>query len=164
MKNVFKKVFALSILAAAAISSQAATTAANFTATATVNASCVITASPVAFGSITPAATGDATATGTLTSTCSNGTGYTLTLNKGSGASIGARSMAGTATNTDKLLYNLYTNAGATSIFGDTVEGNTLAASGTGVAQTQTIYGKLALNQYIKSDTYTDNLTVTLTY
>ncbi|WP_423778032.1 spore coat protein U domain-containing protein [Delftia acidovorans] len=139
---------------------------ATFQVTASVSATCVISATNVAFGAITPAATGTATTTGTITSTCTKTTPYTLALNAG-GGTIAARTMAGgTAGNTDKLAYNIYTDAGATLIFGDGTAGNgsTVGLTGTGAAQTTTIYGQSSLNQYVKPDAYSDNLTVTMTY
>ena len=155
---------AVALLALAGGAAHAATATANFQVTATVNASCTLSVTPMAFGALTPAASGDATATAKITATCSNGSGYTLSLNKGSGDSITDRSMAGTADNTDKLKYNIYREAGASTVFGDGTSGQTIAKTGNGVAQDETVYGKLALNQYIKADSYSDNLTVTLSY
>lgn len=68
--------------------------------------------------------------------------------------------------NADKLAYNLYTANDYTTIWGDLGGSNfnTVDLVGTGAAQTSTVFGKLALNQYLKPDTYTDNLTVTLSY
>ena len=45
-----------------------------------------------------------------------------------------------------------------------TASTSTVGLTGTGADQTSTVYGKLSLNQYVKPDTYTDNLTVTLSY
>lgn len=152
-------------LAAVSVSSFAGTATANFQSTATVSSSCSISATNVAFGTVTPAATGSATATGTITSRCSNAVAYTMAINAGSGT-LASRTMAGgVAGNTDKLAYNLYTDAGATQVWGDgSASTSTVGLTGTGADQTSTVYGKLALNQYVKPDTYTDNLTVTLAY
>jgi len=154
-------------LALAAISSQAfaGSATANIQATATLNSACVVSATNVAFGAITPAATGNTTATGTITSTCSKSVPYTLTINAGSGT-IAARTMVGAATgNTDKLAYNLYADAGATLVWGDATGSSVkVMGTGSGTAQTSTVYGSLSNNQYLKPDTYTDNLTVTMTY
>ena len=48
--------------------------------------------------------------------------------------------------------------------YGDGTTGAKVSLTGTGSTQNSTVYGKLSLNQYIKPDTYTDNLTVTLSY
>lgn len=168
MKN-FKKGFLASALAivgliGASQSAIAGTATATFQVTATVNSACVVSATNVAFGTITPAATGTSQATGTITSTCTKTTPYTLAISAGGSGSVAARTMAGTAGNTDVLAYNLYTSNTYATPWGETVGTNTVAAVGTGAAQTATIYGQLSLNQYLKPDTYTDNLTVTLAY
>lgn len=160
--------FKLSLIALAftAISSQAFATSgsASLQTTATMNPACVVAANNITFGTITPAATGTATATGTITSTCSRSVSFTLAINAGSGT-VTQRLMAGAILeNTDKLAYNLYTAADHTTVWGDGTTGSTVAGVGTGSSQTNTVYASLPLNQYLKSDTYTDNLTVTLTY
>lgn len=169
MKN-FKKGILATLVAAvgvlgAAQSAMAGTATATFQVTATVNSACVVSATNVAFGTITPAATGTSTATGTITSTCTKTTPYTLAISAGSSASVAGRTMVGgTAGNDDKLAYNLYTSNTYTTPWGETVGTNTVGLTGTGTAQTSTVFGRLDLNQYLKPDTYTDNLTVTLAY
>lgn len=159
--------FKLTILAALAALSGTAmadgTATANFQVTATVNASCTVSATNVNFGPVTPAATGDATNTGTITSTCTKNTPYKLAINAGNGT-VAQRTMAGTAGNDDKLNYNLYTDNTYSKVWGQTVGSDTVDLTGDGTAQTSTIYGKLPLNQYIKADSYSDNLTVTINY
>lgn len=164
---MIKNKLSLIAIALTAISSQAfaANATATFQATATLNSACTVSADTVSFGPITPAATGTAGATGTITSTCSNNVPYTLSINGGVSTDISARTMAGaTSGNTDKLAYNLYTDATYTNVWGDGVKGKTVGLTGTGIAQTSTVFGQLSLNQYLKPDTYTDNLTVTLAY
>lgn len=166
MKHFVKKGLVASLLAGLAASSAFAGTAtATFQVTATVSSACTVAATNVAFGSITPAATGTAAATGTLTSTCTKTTPYTLSINAGAGT-FAQRTMAGgTSGNTDKLNYNLYTSNAYTSVFGDgTTSTANVSLVGTGAAQTTTVYGQLPLNQYLKPDTYSDTLTVTLAY
>lgn len=164
---MIKSKISLMAIALAALSSQAfaGTATATFQATATLNSACVVAASNVSFGSITPAATGTAPAQGTVTSTCSKNVPYTLSINSGSSGSITARTMAGaTSGNTDKLAYNLYTDAAFTTVWGDGTAGQKVSLTGTGAQQSTTVFGSLSLNQYLKPDTYTDNLTVTLAY
>ena len=164
---MIKSKISLLAITLAAMSSQAfaGTATASFQATATLNSACVVSAGNVSFGAITPAATGTAAAQGTVTSTCSKNVPYTLSINGGSSGSITARTMAGAASgNTDKLAYNLFTDAAFTTVWGDGTAGQKVSMTGTGIAQTSTVYGNLSLNQYLKPDTYTDNLTVTLAY
>lgn len=165
--KMIKNKLSLMAIALAALSSQAfaGTATATFQATATLNSACTVSASTVSFGPITPAATGTATATGTVTSTCSNNVPYTLSINGGVSTDISNRTMAGAASgNTDKLAYNLYSDAAFTTVWGDGVKGQKVSLTGTGIAQQSTVYGQLSLNQYLKPDTYTDNLTVSLAY
>jgi spore coat protein U-like protein len=71
---------------------------------------------------------------------------------------------------TGTLQYNLYTTAALTTVFGDT-SGSTGQDAGTGTgmanALTYTVYGQLpdsATNQASTPATYTDTITVTVTY
>lgn len=168
MKNLKKGILATLLAAVGVMGAQSAmagTASATFQVTATVNAACVVSATNVAFGTVTPAATGTLPATGTITSTCTKTTPYTLAISAGNSGSVAARTMAGaTSGNTDALAYNLYTTSTYTTPWGETVGTNTVALTGTGAAQTSTIFGQLPLNQYLKPDTYSDNLTVTLAY
>ena len=163
MKRFVKKGLVASLVAGlaalSASSAMAGTATTTFQVTATVAASCVVSATNVAFGSITPAATGNASATGTITSTCTKSTPYTLNINAGGSGSIAARTMGGAVSgNTDKLAYNLYTDAAYANLFGDgSGTSKNVSLTGTGAAQTTTVYGNLALNQYLTPDTYTDN-------
>jgi len=153
-------------LALAAISTQAfaGTETATFQSTATLNASCVVSATNVNFGTITPAS-GVTNANGEITSTCSKSLPYTIVISGGTSGIANARTMAGTAGNTDKLKYYLSPTASYSSSWGDGTNGTTIVnRTGTGAAQSNTVYGSLPINQYLKPDTYSDNLTVTMTY
>lgn len=139
---------------------------ATFQATATLNSSCLLSATAVAFGTFTPSITANTiAATGTISSTCSNNVPYALSLNAGSNGTIAARQMAGgTSGNTDKLAYNLYKEVAYTNILGDGTTGVKTSLTGTGVAQTTTVYGKLDGTQFVTPDSYTDTITVTMAY
>ena len=64
----------------------------------------------------------------------------------------------------NKLNYNLYTDNTYSKVWGQTAGTDTVDLTGDGTAQTSTVYGKLDLNQYVKADSYSDNLTVTINY
>lgn len=168
MKSLKKGILATLVAAIGVMSAQsamAATASATFQVTATVNSACIVSATNVAFATVTPAATGNTTATGTITSTCTKTTPYTLAISAGNSGDIANRTMTGaTSGNADKLAYNLYTSNTHATVWGETVGLNTVGLTGTGTAQASTIFGKLPLNQYLKPDTYSDNLTVTLAY
>jgi spore coat protein U-like protein len=103
---------------------------------------------------------------------CTRGTGFTVSLNGGGGGNIAARRMASTGTPAEQLQYQLYTDAGRNTTFGDGTTGSTVGGTGAGmgVPQTQnvTVYGRVpdnAANQAaaVLAD-YTDSVTITVTY
>ncbi|MBA4242277.1 MAG: spore coat protein [Sphingobacteriaceae bacterium] len=165
MKNFKKSLLATALSLMAISSANAVVTTSNMQATANVVGACTIEATAMAFGAFTPTATADTlAATSTLSSVCSNGVQYTLSLDKGTGTSIADRSMPGAiAENLDRLQYNIYQEVAHTTLFGEGV-GETIVNVGTGVAQSTTLYGKILTNQFITPDAYAEQLTVTLTY
>ena len=150
-------------LSALSLSAHAGSVNTPLEASATISSSCLISATNVSFGTVTPAATGDVSATGTIKAHCTNGTAYKITISAGSSSDANARKMAGTSGNTDKFAYNLYSDAGYSQVWKAT-EVDGIAGVGTGAEQSLNVYAKAPLNQYLKPDTYTDSLTVTLAY
>jgi len=147
---------------------QAGSAAASFNVTATVLSTCSASATGVAFPTYTPGG-GAQTANGVITVKCTNQTPYTVKLNAGqtSGGTFTQRLMAN---GTNTLQYNLYTTAAFATVFGDTT-GGTAGVTGTGAgvntATTVTVYGQLpdsATNQSAVTGSYSDTITVTVTY
>ena len=138
----------------------AATATASFAVTATVQASCVITATPLAFGTYSGT---QVDATSTMSVTCTNTTPYNIGLGAGagSGATVAARKMTSGAV---LLNYSLSRDAGRSLNWGNTVATDTLAGTGTGVAQTLTVYGRIAAGQFVTPGSYTDTIIATVTY
>ncbi|MDR6502022.1 spore coat protein U-like protein [Burkholderia ambifaria] len=130
------------------------------TVTATVDATCQITATPLAFGAYAGTQTD---ATSTLSVTCSNTTPYNVGLDAGlaTGATVTSRAMTITGAS---LLYSLFQDAGRTTNWGNTVGTDTVAGTGTGSAQTLTVYGRVAAGQFVTPGAYTDTITATVTY
>lgn len=62
------------------------------------------------------------------------------------------------------LNYTLYSDSARTTVFGNTVGTNTVAARGTGSAQPLTAYGRIPDGQYPAAGRYTDTLTVNVAY
>jgi spore coat protein U-like protein len=145
----------------------AATTTTTFAVTATVQSTCTASATALAFGNYTPG-TGALTNNSTISVKCSKNTPYTVALNAGSaGGTLAQRLMASGA---NRLQYNLYTTTALTTIFGDGT-GATATSAGTGAgvatANTLTVYGQLpdsAVNQAAVPGSYSDTVTVTVTY
>jgi spore coat protein U-like protein len=123
-------------------------------------AGCGISASNLNFGNYTGTVNN---ATTTLQVGCTSGTSYHVGLDAGtaSGATVTTRKMQnGTAT----LAYALYSNSGRTTNWGNTSATNWWAGTGTGAAQTLTVYGQVAAGQYVTPGSYTDTITATISY
>ncbi|MFG6429200.1 spore coat U domain-containing protein [Roseateles sp. LYH14W] len=147
---------------------QAATTGNTFQVTATVTSACTVSGTTLNFGaSIDPLATATPLdATSTLSVVCTNTTPYTVALNAGTNAggasNFGARTMK---SGSNTLGYQLYLDAGRSSVWGDgTASSSTSPGTGTGSTQTLTIYGRLPSLANVIPGSYTDTVTVTVSY
>ncbi len=143
-----------------------ATTTTTFAVTAIVGASCTLgTVTTLGFGTYDPLTATDNDATTSIAVTCTLLTSYNIGLNAGTttGGTVAQRKMQG-VTPANTLNYNLYSNAGRTTIWGNTIGTNTVAATGSGTAQNHTVYGRIANGTAANADTYSDTITVTVTY
>lgn len=158
------------LLAAAAFSASAATynngtATATFTVSLTLQANCSITANPLNFGTsgVLSAAINQQT---TLAVTCTNTTPYNVGLDAGgvTGSTIASRLMAGTATgNTGTTVaYQLYQDAGHSTVWGNTQGTDTVAGTGTGAAQSLTVHGQVPSQATPRPDTYQSTVTATV--
>ena len=62
------------------------------------------------------------------------------------------------------VLYGLYRDSARSLPFGNTIGTNTLAGTGTGLAQSATVYGRIPPQATPSPGTYNDTIVVTLTY
>lgn len=140
----------------------AATTTTTFTVTLTLQNDCQITANALNFGSSGVIA-GNIDQTTTLTVTCSNGATYDVGLNAGSapGSTIPNRLLAGSGTPT--VAFQLYRDSGHSLIWGETA-GTTVGGTGTGAAQTLTVYGRVPSQTTPAAGTYSSTVTATVTF
>ena len=146
---------------------QAATASGPMTATASVLASCVVGASALAFPSATSAAIAAANvdAVGNVTVNCTLGSGYTVSLDAGSGtgATLATRKMG--AGNNQWLAYSIYTTANRTTVWGDGTSGSTtIGGTGTGLSQSIFAYGRIFSGQIATAANYADIVNVTVRY
>ena len=84
---------------------------------------------------------------GGLSITCTNGTAWSAAagVGSGSGASFASRRMTSGA---NLLAYNLYTSAARTTVWGDgTASTGAFTGTGTGAAQSVTVYGRVGSGQ-----------------
>lgn len=146
-----------------------------FTVQATVNANCKVSAGPLLdLGTYAPGSGTNATGTNTISVNCTKGASFDVGLDGGLAANGGTASPAYSrymSDGTDKLQYGLYTDAGHTTNWGNTVGTDTVSGTGTGMgagqAQSYTVYGLVqdsGNNLNVGAGTYTDTITITVTY
>jgi len=142
----------------------AGTATTSFAVSATVINNCIVTATPLAFGSYDPTSTSNTPGTNTIGVTCTNANAYTVALNGGttSGGTITQRKMTNGASAT--LNYNIYQDAGHSTLWGDGTTGSTLSATGSGVLQNYTAYGLIPNSQSTIAGSFTDTITTTITF
>jgi spore coat protein U-like protein len=142
---------------------EAATATGSFTVQVTIAATCVVTsASNLDFGT-QGVLVANVDQTSTINVTCTNTTPYNIGLDKGvNGASVTTRQMksAGPAL----INYSLFSDAGRTVNWGNTVGTDTVAATGTGSAQPFTVFGRIPPQVSPLPALYTDTITVTVTF
>lgn len=144
---------------------EAATKTTTFQVTATVNEVCNVSATDLAFGVYDPASAATDN-TSTITVTCTKGTNYSIGLDAGTaaGATVTTRQMED-AVSSDLINYSLYSDASRTVNWGNTANTDTVdVASATGAAENHTVYGRIPAGQFVSAGSYSDTITVTLTY
>jgi spore coat protein U-like protein len=138
---------------------------ANLSVDATVTANCTISTSPLSFGNVNTISGSNVDGTGGISVVCTSGTAWAAEagVGTGSGASFASRRMVNGA---NVLSYNLYTDSGRSTVWGDGSGGTaTIASIGSGVAQGITIYGRVNSGQTdVPAGAYTDTISVTVTY
>jgi spore coat protein U-like protein len=101
--------------------------------------------------------------TSTITSTCTNTTPYDIGLDQGvHGGSVLTRQMK--AAGPALINYFLFSDAGRTTNWGNTVGTDTVHTLGTGSAQAFTVYGRITPQPSPLPALYTDTITVTVTF
>ena len=132
--------------------------------------SCNVSATSVAFGSYNVFNASPLNATGTITVHCTNllalFVNYTIKLSKGLSGSYAPRQMANGA---NRLNYNLYTDATRLTVWGDGSGGMSFVSDSflavlLGVTLNHTVYGRVPALQNVAVGSYSDNITVTLTF
>lgn len=131
---------------------------------------CTVLANPVAFGSYNPVSSTPLDSTGQVTVTCtaiaSFSVSYTIAISPGASGSAGARAMTGTA---GSLPYNLYTNSGRTTVWGDGSGGTSTVSDGYSVGLLQVtrnyaVYARIPARASAPAGAYSDTLTISVNY
>ncbi|MCZ8182989.1 MAG: spore coat U domain-containing protein [Beijerinckiaceae bacterium] len=141
----------------------AATATGTLNLSITIQASCtVVSATAINFGSMTTIAA-NVDQTSTLTVNCSSTTPYNVGLGVGggSGATVATRKMT---SGSDVVNYTLYRDASRTQVWGETIGTDTVTGTGTGSNQSLTIYARVPSQAVPPPGTYTDAVTITVTY
>lgn len=141
------------------------TSSATFNVSLTVQANCTIAAEPLVFPA-TGLLSAPANEETTLSVTCTDTTPYNVGLDAGTaaGSTVASRLLTGTAPgNTGTTVdYQLYQNAGRTTVWGNTQGTDTVGGTGTGTAQTLTVYGQVPPQDAPAPDTYQSTVTATV--
>jgi len=151
-------------LATLSTAGYAATATSSFQVRITVQAQCLAaTTTDLDFGSSGFLST-NIDAQSTIQVQCTNTTPYNVGFDQGiNGASVTARRMKGGPSN-ELISYAIYSNAARTTNWGNTVGTDTMAGTGNGAAQTIQVYGRIPAQTTPIPGSYTDTITVTVTY
>jgi len=140
----------------------ASTAPTTFNATANVPTTCSVTTNDLNFGTV-GALTAVKDSSTTLSPLCTNGTPYSIGLNGGLSLATDPTQRKMTKL-TEFVLYGLYRNSARTLPFGNTIGVNTLAGTGSGLAQSVPVYGRIQPQTTPSPGVYNDTIVVTLTY
>lgn len=148
----------------------ATTTTQTFQVQLTIQAQCVINSTATLnFGSLgVLGGAGGSTnndQTTTVAVQCTNTTPYDIGLDAGTttGGTTTTRLLFNSSTS-ETVQYKLYTDSGHSTNWGNTVSTDTVHATGNGASQSYTIYGRIPPQTTPTPGTYSDTVTVTVTY
>lgn len=135
-----------------------------FTSTASVDPNCQITTvNNLQFSAqsgLIDSASDTSTTIGIL---CTGRTAWNVGLDNGNHVGTSNRRMR--QSTADVFVdYDLYRDAARSQVWGNTIGSNTSAGSGTGNVQSLTIYGRVLAPQSVPAGSYSDTITITLTY
>jgi spore coat protein U-like protein len=119
------------------------------------------TASDMNFGSPASNFGGNINQTSGISMTCTSGTAWQIGLDNGQNALAGTRRMLGGG---NTVAYELYRDNGRTLRWGNTLNTDTLSGSGSGTTQTLSVYGRVVPQAGVAAGSYSDKITVTITY
>jgi spore coat protein U-like protein len=137
-------------------------TTAPFTVTATNATICAVSAATLNFGA-TGVLRSALDASSSVTVTCTYAAPYTISLDGGlTGATNPAQRKMSRAAET--ITYGLYQDSGHTTPWGDSTGVNTMPGTGTGLAQSLTVYGRVPAQSTPSPGTYSDTVVLTISY
>ena len=133
----------------------------SFLVTADVPPDCTFSAGNLVFGAYTGA---QLDAQSQISLTCTSGTAWNVGLSQGdfAGATVTSRKMTGPGASS--MGYSLYRNSGRTLNWGNTVGTDTVSGTGSGSAQSVTVYGRVPASQDLPAGSYQDTIIATITF
>ncbi len=124
---------------------------------------CTVSATGASFGVFDPLENVAVDTTGTITVTCSPAASYNIELSAGHAGTYSPRTMIGPGGRT--LDYNLFRDASRTTVWGDGIGGtSTVGGSDSGSGTSHTLYGRIPAGQNPYVGTYSDSISVTVTF
>ncbi len=156
-KNLARLMLAAVAFGAMGAAANATTATNTFTARIEIQAACEVT-SPTDLDFGTHGLLNSAiTATSTFVVKCTNGTNYTIALT-GANDAGGVKNMVN---GSEDVAYQTYQDSAHSTVWDGS---NTKSDTGTGADQTHTVYGKVDPQTSPSPNTYTDTVTITVSY
>jgi spore coat protein U-like protein len=133
------------------------------------NCSCMISTSGLLFGTYSQQSIGPTDSVGTISTTCTSddpgNSTFSISLSAGNSGNASQRAMTG---GSGGLLYNLFTNATRSTVWGDDTGGGVSVVAmfpqGSGNTQLISVYGRIPARQNVAPGLYGDVIVVTITY
>jgi spore coat protein U-like protein len=122
-------------------------------------ASCTLSTGGIAFGGYDPFVSQDVDSVANISVTCDEPTSYSIALSTG-GGTYEQRVMT---SGLHQLLYNLYTDATLSTVWGDG-SGHSATVGDTQLPATHTVYGRIPARQDAHVGVYNDTIVITLTF
>jgi spore coat protein U-like protein len=162
-----RRVGLIGFFATAFLLQSAGATTTNITTTFQVSvqlqATCVINSASALIFATSGVLNANVDQSSTIQVACTDTTPYTIGLDAGTGtgASVATRKLTNGSTTID---YTLYSDSNHSAVWGNTPGTDTVAGTGNGVAQNYPVYGRIAPQSSPAPGTYTDTITVTVSY
>lgn len=164
MPHCLARAILITIASVAAVSARAESASTSLTARIELENACTVAARDLDFG-IRSSLSQPVDAATTVEVACTNIGAFSLQFDRGTWPSARAESRK-LSNGIDTVNYSLYADPGRTAVLGDATDGTTeLTGTGSGSAQTFTVFGRVFAGQGAKSiGVYTDTVTATLGY
>ena len=122
-------------------------------------ATCTVSTSGIAFGGYDPFVAQDVDSVANVSVSCDETASYSIALSTGAGTYEQRVMTSGL----HQLLYNLYTDATLSTVWGDGT-GHSAMVSDTQLVATHTVYGRIPARQNPHVGAYGDTIVITLTF